>query len=213
MATTIKKVTLKSLRDNTPIDPTKGTVTNPYTQDEYYSESQAGTWQGGYVEAMGYIGIESIWLPTVVIYGDEYTGRHALASIANKYVGINVGDNPDVIEGWMSAVGQSGTTNWCAAFVSAVYREAGVSGVNSALVSAWASWGNATSEPQIGDVVIYPQNYSHVGIIVDINESMLEVVSGNSDDTSENSNGTRAVTSKPFHKNYFSTIRTAPTWF
>ena len=30
-------------------------MTNPYTQDEYYIENQAGTWQGGYVEAVGYV--------------------------------------------------------------------------------------------------------------------------------------------------------------
>ena len=35
MATTIKKVTLKSLGKNRDIDPMKGTVVNPFTQEEY----------------------------------------------------------------------------------------------------------------------------------------------------------------------------------
>jgi len=55
MATTIKKVTLKSLGKNKDIDPMKGTVTNPFTQAEYNNLNQTGEWLGGYVEAMGYI--------------------------------------------------------------------------------------------------------------------------------------------------------------
>ncbi len=55
MATTIKKVTLKSLGKNKDIDPMKGTVTNPFTQAEYNNLNQTGEWTGGYVEAMGYV--------------------------------------------------------------------------------------------------------------------------------------------------------------
>ena len=53
MATTIKKVTLKSLSKNKDIDPSKGTVVNPFTQEEYNNLNQTGEWTGGYVEAMG----------------------------------------------------------------------------------------------------------------------------------------------------------------
>jgi len=35
MTTTIRHVTLKSLGKNKDIDPSKGTVTNPFTQEEY----------------------------------------------------------------------------------------------------------------------------------------------------------------------------------
>lgn len=55
MTTTIKHVTLKSLSKNKDIDPSKGTVVNPFTQEEYNSLCNTGTWPGGYVEAMGYI--------------------------------------------------------------------------------------------------------------------------------------------------------------
>ena len=55
MTTTIKHVTLKSLGKNKDIDPSKGTVTNPFTQEEYNSLNQTGEWPGGYVEAMGYV--------------------------------------------------------------------------------------------------------------------------------------------------------------
>ena len=55
MTTTIKHVTLKSLGKNKDIDPSKGTVVNPFTQEEYNSLCNTGEWPGGYVEAMGYV--------------------------------------------------------------------------------------------------------------------------------------------------------------
>ena len=55
MTTTIRHVTLKSLGKNKDIDPSKGTVVNPFTQGEYNSLCHTGEWTGGYVEAMGYV--------------------------------------------------------------------------------------------------------------------------------------------------------------
>ena len=68
MATTIKKVTLKSLGKNKDIDPSKGTVTNPFTQEEYNSLCNTGEWPGGYVEAMGYVA------PPMMDGGDDGSG-------------------------------------------------------------------------------------------------------------------------------------------
>ena len=68
MATTIKHVTLKSLGKNKEIDPSKGTVTNPFTQEEYNSLCNTGEWPGGYVEAMGYIA------PPMMDGGDDGSG-------------------------------------------------------------------------------------------------------------------------------------------
>lgn len=42
---------------------TKGTINNPYSQEEFNSMVSAGNWQGGYVEGMGYV------TPTVDIFG------------------------------------------------------------------------------------------------------------------------------------------------
>lgn len=36
----------------------KGTVSNPYTEEEFNSMADAGTWKGGYVEGLGYVGLE-----------------------------------------------------------------------------------------------------------------------------------------------------------
>ena len=68
MTTTIKHVTLKSLGKNKDIDPSKGTVTNPFTQEEYDSLNQTGEWPGGYVEAMGYVA------PPMMDGGDDGSG-------------------------------------------------------------------------------------------------------------------------------------------
>lgn len=56
MTKILKKVQL-SAEQSTPksADPTKGTQTNPYTQVEMASLQEEGTWNGGYVEGMGYI--------------------------------------------------------------------------------------------------------------------------------------------------------------
>ncbi len=48
-------MTLKSLGKDKDIDPSKGTVTNPFTLEEYDSLCNTGEWPGGYVEAMGYV--------------------------------------------------------------------------------------------------------------------------------------------------------------
>ena len=68
MTATIKHVTLKSLGKNKDIDPSKGTVTNPFTQEEYNSLCNTGEWPGGYVEAMGYIA------PPMMDGGDDGSG-------------------------------------------------------------------------------------------------------------------------------------------
>ena len=56
MTKILKKVQL-STEQSTPksADPTKGTQTNPYTQVEMATLQEEGTWNGGYVEGMGYI--------------------------------------------------------------------------------------------------------------------------------------------------------------
>ena len=63
MTKIIKKVTLNApASTSTPstssgqtgVDPTKGTETNPYTQEEFYSLLDLGIWPGGWVEGMGY---------------------------------------------------------------------------------------------------------------------------------------------------------------
>ena len=76
MTTTIRHVTLKSLGKNKDIDPSKGTVTNPFTQEEYNNLNQTGEWTGGYVKGEGYLAMSSeidsnipfYWWPTIPVW-------------------------------------------------------------------------------------------------------------------------------------------------
>lgn len=43
----------------------KGTANNPYTYEEFDRMVEAGTWNGGYVEGMGYV------LPTVDVWASS----------------------------------------------------------------------------------------------------------------------------------------------
>ena len=56
MVKKIKHVTLNRPKRMvaTNDDPTKGTQTNPYTQEEFYAMLDNETWPGGWVEGMGY---------------------------------------------------------------------------------------------------------------------------------------------------------------
>ena len=193
MTTTIKKVTLKSLKGgNTHVDFSKGTVSNPFTQEEYQTLRQTGTWPGGYVEAMGYVA------PPMMDGGDDGSSGsgsepepqyNTIVSIANSYKDISGTNGFNTIKKWLMDVGvkedliqlKNGdvTPAWCAAFVSAVYREAGVVDKKYSMASQWTSWGSETNTPQQGDLAII--STSHVGIYVGptISPTTVQLISGN----------------------------------
>ena len=197
MTTKIKKVTLKSLKgENTQVDPTKGTVTNPFTQEEYNSLCNTGEWPGGYVETMGYVA------PPMMDGMSDGSGsgsddtENSIVSKARTYLGKNENDDTDLILSWLSAVGITSTTYvivdevtgesktkvtepWCASFVSAVYRESVGGGANSARVSDWATWGHSVKNPQPGDVAIF-EGVSHCAIVVNATSDTVSVIYGNS---------------------------------
>lgn len=56
MTKILKKVQLSTEQSTSKsADPTKGTQTNPFTQVEMATLQEEGTWNGGYVERMGYV--------------------------------------------------------------------------------------------------------------------------------------------------------------
>ena len=58
----LKKVKLNApASTSTGVDPTKGTQTNPYTQEEYRVMSLENDWKGGYVEGEGYVMSSNMW--------------------------------------------------------------------------------------------------------------------------------------------------------
>ncbi len=154
-----------------------GTSINPYNRYEFDCMVSASTWRGGYVEGWGYVSDDVIITPN-----GDYTTRGAFAaSLASSYIGVSETNNPDKIKDFFdstSYVGGTSSTPWCAAFVSSVYDDAGISNPNSASVNSWRSWGNATSTPAVGDIAIW-NSYSHIGIVTSVNGSNVTVVSGN----------------------------------
>ena len=88
MTKILKKVQL-SAEQSTPMsaDPTKGTQTNPYTQVEMAQLQEAGAWNGGYVEGMGYI------VPMMSMNsGSSSSGD---SDNMDEYEGIHVNNNHD----------------------------------------------------------------------------------------------------------------------
>ena len=56
MTKILKKVKLNApASTSTGVDPTKGTQTNPYTQEEFFYLLDLECWPGGWVEGMGYV--------------------------------------------------------------------------------------------------------------------------------------------------------------
>ena len=71
MTKILKKVQL-STEQSTPksADPTKGTQINPFTQEEMTTLQEEGTWNGGYVEGLGYI------VPMMSMNSGSESGEH-----------------------------------------------------------------------------------------------------------------------------------------
>lgn len=112
------------------------------------------------------------------------------ASVARKakvYLGYNETKNASQIVKWLNDVGigtSSPKVSWCAAFVYAMFKEAGLAGCRSASVSAWRNeWGVFVSEPQVGDVAFFDKmGWSHIGIVTAVNGNIVSVISGNYSD-------------------------------
>ena len=180
MAKIIKKIELNTpVNTSLQIDVKKGLPENPFTQNEYELQVRDQRWSGGWVEGYGYIPTVGIILPTVEIYGSILSMRYAILGIAQHYLDLGVSESThsDLIASWLSAVNEAPTSPWCAAFVSAVYREAGVPGPNTASAKNCESWGVEATNPKIGDVAIYMS--SHSGIVSKVEGYRITTISGN----------------------------------
>lgn len=106
-----------------------------------------------------------------------------LAERALKYVNYSEKDNPGQIVKWLQAAGcttTSPTTPWCASFVYAMFKEAGLQGYKCASVRGWKdNWGKFVSVPQVGDVAFYTNGWSHMGIVTQVKNGKASVISGN----------------------------------
>lgn len=103
--------------------------------------------------------------------------------VAKKYLGHHEQTHAKVLSEFFK---QSSGTNinpkdvpWCAAFVNAVLNSSGIKGSESNLTRSFLSWGEPTSEPVVGDVVV-SLNGKHSGIVSKIDaDGTVYMISGN----------------------------------
>ena len=106
-----------------------------------------------------------------------------LIDAARSYLGYNEDNAGDQIVAWLNLFGLGATSptqyGWCAAFVYAMFQEAGLTGYKSARVADWKNnWGEKVISPQAGDVAFYPK-VSHMGIVIAVEGNKVTVISGN----------------------------------
>lgn len=98
------------------------------------------------------------------------TGANVLA-LSRSYTGLSETRDTSAIQSILSASGTAALDPtkqaWCAAYANAVLAKSGMAGTGSNMASSFLNWGQATSNPQMGDVVnLKPQSAGssgHVG--------------------------------------------------
>lgn len=114
--------------------------------------------------------------------------------IAKKEIGTvewSDGSNPKVVAYFKDA-GQAGVkddaTAWCAAFVGAMLKRAGLKGTGSLLARSYLDWGVAVERENAreGDIAVFKRGNSswqgHVAFFVKDNGSTIRVLGGNQSD-------------------------------
>lgn len=108
--------------------------------------------------------------------------------VARQFDGLNARADSKVLDSFMQA---SGTwkklsvkdTAWCAAFANAAIIEAGGKGTGSNLASSFLNWGQGTSKPNPGDIVVLkpqaPGASGHVGFLVGYKDGKVQLFGGN----------------------------------
>lgn len=109
--------------------------------------------------------------------------------IAKAWVGKHEVNDRTALMGFLRASGQSvdpKTTAWCAAFVNAALGEARQTGTGSLMARSFLKWGEATSTPVEGDIVVFERGkapFGHVGFYVGRNaDGSIRTLGGNQSD-------------------------------
>ena len=97
-------------------------------------------------------------------------------------------DNPEVIK-YFDEIGYNGKqlkdeTAWCSAFANWVCKMAGVDYSKKLNARSWLKIGNKTTEPQVGDVVVFwrgsPSSWKgHVAFFIRDTKNWIYVLGGN----------------------------------
>lgn len=111
-------------------------------------------------------------------------------TLARKHIGLQEapggGDNPIVVQMFADAGHpqvKSDSVAWCAAFVGAMLKRAGVKGTGSLAARSYLKWGVETHDPEPGDIVVLARGSSptagHVGFFIREVGSSIEILGGN----------------------------------
>ena len=97
------------------------------------------------------------------------------------------GHNPKVLQ-YFADVGhswvQDDETAWCAAFVGAMLKRAGMAHTGKLNARSYLDWGDPVQNPKVGDIVVFwrgrPDDWrGHVGFYVGESETHIDVLGGN----------------------------------
>ena len=109
--------------------------------------------------------------------------------IAKAWLNKHEVNDRTALMGFLKASGQTvdpKTTAWCAAFVNAALGEAGQTGTGSLMARSFLKWGEATSTPVEGDIVVFERGkapFGHVGFFVAKNaDGSVKTLGGNQSD-------------------------------
>ncbi len=108
--------------------------------------------------------------------------------IAAKQLGMNERDQNVALSEYLSNGGVNldpAVTAWCAAYVNATLKQAGMEGTGSNLARSFLEWGQEVKDPRKGDIVVFSRGdpngpYGHVGFFDGYNEDgTIRVLGGN----------------------------------
>ena len=119
-------------------------------------------------------------------------GKADLIGIAKSTLGMNENEQNAALQEYMQNGGVNldpAVTAWCAAFVNATLKQAGMEGTGSNMARSFLDWGQEVSEPQRGDLAVFTRGdpngpFGHVGFFDGYNEDgTLRILGGNQGDS------------------------------
>lgn len=111
-----------------------------------------------------------------------------LIGIAKSTLGMNENDQNAAIQEYLSNGGVNldpAVTAWCAAFVNATLKQAGMEGTGSNMARSFLDWGQGVDQPKPGDLAVFTRGdpngpFGHVGIFEGYNpDGTIRVLGGN----------------------------------
>lgn len=111
--------------------------------------------------------------------------------LAAAQIGLNERDQNAALQDYLTTGGVNldpATTAWCAAFVGATLKQAGLEGTGSNMARSYLEWGQPVDQPQKGDLAVFSRGdpngpYGHVGFFEGYNpDGTIRVLGGNQGD-------------------------------